>query len=189
MSAVTADVGSHLIHMASYVTGQRVASLSADFAHGIAGRQLEDDSLLAFRMSDGAIGRAWCSGLAIGRTHGLVLQLFGEQGGLRWGQEQPNQLHWTPLNQPTRILERGAAGLSPDADRASRITIGHPEGFVFAIGNLYRDLADQIDAHDRGRAPDPLALGLPTVGDGLHVVEVVHAAAESSRQGSRWIEL
>ena len=164
------------------------AYLEAGF-NVIAGRELEDDSLTAFRMDGGAVGRLWASGLAIGRTHGLTLQVFGERGGMRWAQEQPNQLYWRLLNAPTQILERGATGLSPEAARASRITVGHPEGMVFAFGNIYRDLSDVIAAHLAGSDPDPLALSLPTAVDGLHSIETISAAAASARGGGTWTNI
>ena len=189
VSAVTGDAGIHAMHMACYVTGQSVKTLSADFAHGVAGRELEDDSLIAFRMTEGAIGRLWSSGLAIGRTHGLTMQVYGEKGGLRWLQEQPNQLHWTPLNQPTQILERGAAGLSPAADRANRITVGHAEGMPLAFANIYRDLGDIIQAERAGEKPDPLAETYPNARDGRHSIEVVFAAAESAKAQGQWISI
>ena len=105
VSAVTADAGIHALHMACFVTEQKVQSLSADFSSSVQGRLLEDDSMVSFRMDGGTVGRLWTSGLAIGRAHGLRIQVFGEKGGFRWEQEQPNQLHWTPLGEPTRILE------------------------------------------------------------------------------------
>ena len=137
-------------------------------------------------MDGGTVGRLWASGVAIGRTHGLALQVFGEHGGLRWSQEHPNQLYWTPLNAATQVLERSARGLSPEADRASRITVGHPEGFVFAFANIYRDLADIIQATIAGTEPDPLALSVPMAEDGLHSIATVVAAAASARNGSAW---
>jgi predicted dehydrogenase len=185
-SAVTFDAGIHALHLACYVTDQRVTKVSSDFASVIAGRELEDDSLTAFRMDGGAVGRLWASGLAIGRTHGLTLQVFGERGGLRWAQEQPNQLFWTPLNGSTEIIERGARGLSPEAERASRITVGHPEGMVSAFGNIYRDLADIIAAELAGSDPDPLALSVPTAVDGLHSIETISATAASARGAGTW---
>jgi predicted dehydrogenase len=188
-SAVTMDCGIHAIHLACYVTGQRVTRVSSDFVSMIAGRQLEDDSSTAFRMDGGAVGRMWASGLAIGRTHGLALQVFGERGGVRWSQEQPNQVFWTPLNEPTRVLERGAVGLSPEAQRANRITVGHPEGMVFAFANLYRDLADIVAAEQAGTDPDPLALSLPTAEDGLHTLSVIAACAASAGAGGAWADV
>ncbi|MED5289349.1 MAG: Gfo/Idh/MocA family oxidoreductase, partial [SAR324 cluster bacterium] len=81
VSAVTADAGIHALHMACFVTGQKVQSLSADFSSSVQGRLLEDDSMVSFRMDGGTVGRLWTSGLAIGRAHGLRIQVFGEKGG------------------------------------------------------------------------------------------------------------
>ena len=189
VSAVTADAGIHALHMACFVTGQKVQSLSADFYSSVQGRLLEDDSMVSFRMDGGTIGRLWTSGLAIGRAHGLRIQVFGEKGGFRWEQEQPNQLHWTPLGEPTRILERGAEGLHPEADRASRITVGHAEGMPLAFANLYRDLGDHIQALKAGREPDPISRAYPGFEEGLHTLDFVHAAVRSAKEGSRWVEI
>ena len=189
VSAVTADAGIHALHMACFVTGQRVSSLSADFANFVEGRVLEDDSMVSFRMDGGTVGRLWTSGIAVGRAHGLRIQVFGEKGGFRWEQEQPNQLHWTPLGEPTRILERGAEGLQPEATRASRITVGHAEGMPLAFANLYRDLGDRIQALKEGRVPDPMSTEHPSFEDGFHTLDFVHAAVESAREGSRWVEI
>ncbi|HCP34174.1 MAG: Gfo/Idh/MocA family oxidoreductase [SAR324 cluster bacterium] len=189
VSAVTADAGIHALHMACFVTGQRVSSLSADFANFVEGRVLEDDSMVSFRMDGGTVGRLWTSGLAVGRAHGLRIQVFGEKGGFRWEQEQPNQLHWTPLGEPTRILERGAEGLQPEAIRASRITVGHAEGMPLAFANLYRDLGDRIQALKEGRVPDPMSTEHPSFEDGFHTLDFVHAAVKSAREGSRWVEI
>ena len=189
VSAVTADAGIHALHMACFVTGQRVSRLSADFTSSVEGRILEDDSMVSFRMNGGTVGRLWTSGLAIGRAHGLRIQVFGEKGGLRWEQEQPNQLQWTPLGEPTRILERGAEGLQPEATRSSRITVGHAEGMPLAFANLYRDLGERIQALKEGRDPDPMSTEHPNFEDGLHTLAFVHAAVKSAREGSQWIEI
>ena len=135
------------------------------------------------------MARLWATGLAVGRMHGLTLAVYGEQGGLHWAQEQPNQLHWTPLNEPRRILERGGSGLSPEADRASRVTIGHPEGMPLAFGNLYADLAEAIRARREGRSPDALALHYPSAEEGLHSLRVIRAAVESAGAGGAWTDV
>ena len=189
MAAVTVDCGIHALHMACFVTGQKVTSVSTDFGHGIKSRQLEDDNLSAFRMNQGTIGRLWTSGLAIGRTHGLTLQVFGEVGGIRWTQEQPNQMFWTPLNQPTQILERGGNYLSEAAQRANRITVGHPEGMVMAFATLYRDLGEVIIAMNEGNRPDETARWYPNVEDGYHSIEIVQAMVESAKGGSAWVDV
>ncbi|TQV70304.1 Gfo/Idh/MocA family protein [Denitrobaculum tricleocarpae] len=189
VSAVMADCGIHALHMACFVTGQEVTSLSADFASCIERRTLEDDGMVSFRMTGGAVGRLWTSAVAVGRMHGLNIQVFGEKGGLRWAQEWPNQLYWTPLNETTRTLERGGPGLSPEADRASRVTIGHAEGMPLAFANIYADLAEVITARKEGRAPDPAATHTPRAIDGLNSMAAVYAAVESAGNGSRWTEV
>ncbi len=119
--------------------------------------------------------------------HGLTLQVFGEKGGLRWAQEQPNQLYWNPLNESVRILERGEPTLAPEARRASWLTIGHAEGAPAAFANIYRDLAEDIGARKEGRNPDPLALAYPTATDGLRSMAAIEAAAASAKQGGGWV--
>ena len=189
ISSIVADCGIHALHMACFISGQKISSLSADFASTVPGRGLEDDAMVAFRMSGGAVGRLWTSAVAVGRMHGLNVQVFGEKGGLRWHQEQPNQLFWTPVGGGTSVIERGVAGLSPDADRASRVTVGHAEGFFGAFGNIYADLAEQLRATREGRSPDPLALACPSAEDGLRSVAAVQAAVASARARGAWVDL
>ena len=189
MAAITVDCGIHALNMACFVTNKKVVEVSSDFASGIKSRELEDDNSSAFRLETGIIGRLWTSGLAIGRTHGLTLQVFGEKGGLSWKQEQPNQLSWTPINKSTQILERGHPDLHLSARRANRITIGHPEGMVFAFANIYRDLSDVIFATKAGKQPDILALDYPTVEDGCHSIEIVEAMTRSVANRSCWTKV
>lgn len=188
VSAQFADCGIHALHMASFVTGQEVANLSADFVSCLPGRVLEDDAMVNFRMDAGTVGRLWTSSVAIGRQHGLTLQVFGETGGLRWAQEQPNQLYYMPLGQRLQVIERGEANLSPEADRASRVTMGHAEGMPLAFGNIYRDLAETIMALDAGLTPDPAAQLYPRVEDGLRSIAAIHAAVASAAQNGAWTD-
>ena len=188
VSAQFADCGIHALHMASFVTGQEVAKLSADFASCLPSRVLEDDALVAFRMDGGAVGRLWTSSVAIGRQHGLTIQVFGETGGLRWAQEQPNQLYYMPLGQRLQVIERGEGNLSPEADRASRVTVGHAEGMPLAFANIYRDLAEAIRAQKDGREIDPAATLYPRAEDGLRSMAAVFAVAESGKADGIWVD-
>ncbi len=188
ISAQFADCGIHALHMASFVAGQQARELTADFVSCLANRTLEDDAMVSLRMDGGAIVRLWTSSVAIGRMHGLNIQVFGEKGGLRWAQEWPNQLYWTPLNGRTQILERGGPDLSPEADRASRVTIGHAEGMPLAFANIYSDLAEVIAARKDGRAANPLACHYPTAEDGLRSIVAIKAAVDSARNGGAWTD-
>jgi predicted dehydrogenase len=188
ISAQFADCGIHAMHMASFVTGQEVTKLSADCVSCIPTRLLEDDAMVNFRMDGGTVGRLWTSSIALGRQHGLTLQVFGELGGLRWAQEQPNQLYYMPLGKRLEVIERGEANLSPEADRTSRVTQGHAEGMPLAFANIYSDLAEAIRAKKEGRAMDPAANLYPRATDGLRSMAAVFAVAESGKADGKWMD-
>ena len=188
VSAQFADCGIHALHMASFVIGQEAESLSADIVSCIASRVLEDDAMVNLRFDGGAVGRLWTSSVAIGRQHGLTLQVFGETGGLRWSQEHPNQLYWMPLGQRLQVIERGEAGLSPEADRTSRVTIGHAEGMPLAFGNIYKDLAAAIHAEKAGTDIDPAANLFPRADDRLRSMAAVASVAESGSRDGVWVD-
>ena len=188
VSAQFADCGIHALHMASFVIGQEATQLSADIVSCIASRELEDDAMVNLRFDGGAVGRLWTSSVAIGRQHGLTLQVFGEKGGLRWSQEHPNQLYWMPLNERLQIIERGEANLSPEADRTTRVTIGHAEGMPLAFANIYKDLAEVINAAKVGTAPDRAANLYPRAEDGLRSMAAVEAVAESGKAHGVWVD-
>jgi len=188
VSAQFADCGIHAMHMASFVTGQEVTRLSADCVSCLPSRELEDDAMVNFRMDGGAVGRLWTSSVAIGRQHGLTIQVFGETGGLRWAQEHPNQLYYMPLNQRLQVIERGEGNLSPEADRTSRVTVGHAEGMPLAFANIYQDLAEAISAQKQDREMDPAANLYPRAADGLRSMAAVFAVAESGQKQGEWLD-
>ena len=187
-SAQFADCGIHALHLAGFITGDEIATLSADFASCIPGRVLEDDAMINYRTGTGIVGRLWTSTVAIGRQHGLTVEIYGEKGGLRWAQEQPNQVFWQPLGGRTEILEKGDASLSAQAGRLSRVVIGSPEGFPMAVANIYADLFEAISADKQARPADPAALHYPTASDGLRSMAAIAAAVQSAGENGRWVD-
>ncbi|WP_300015092.1 Gfo/Idh/MocA family oxidoreductase [uncultured Roseobacter sp.] len=180
VSGQFADCGIHALHMAGFIAGDEVRSLSADFASTIPSRMLEDDAMVNFRMEGGTVGRLWTSSVAIGRQHGFDIQVFGETGGMRWASEQPNQVFYTPVGGRTQIMEKGEGGLSDEATRLSRVAIAHPEGFPLAVANIYVDLAAAI----RGETRD----ALPFAVDGLRSMAAVYAAVDSAKADGAWVD-
>ncbi|WP_424178809.1 Gfo/Idh/MocA family protein [Yoonia sp. TsM2_T14_4] len=180
VSGQFADCGIHALHMASFIVGDEVEKVSADFASTIASRVLEDDAMVNFRMASGTVGRLWTSSVAIGRQHGFDIQIFGETGGMRWASEQPNQVYYTPVGGRTQIMEKGESGLCSDAARLSRVAIAHPEGFPLAVANIYVDLAAAI----RGGSSD----GLPLAEDGLRSMAAVYASVASAKADGAWTD-
>ena len=186
VSAVLADCGIHALHMACFVCNEEVLEVSADFVSTILSRELEDDAMVNFRMTGGIVGRLWSSAIAIGRQHGLTLQVFGENGGLSWSQEKPNQLYFMPLGGRTQIIERGENNLSTIANAASRVTIGHSEGMPLAFANLYVDIANAFRNHRSGSKVQAEVL-YPSAEDGLRSVAAVHAACASASEMGKWM--
>ncbi len=180
VSGQFADCGIHALHMASFIAGDEVKTISADFASTIASRELEDDAMVNFRMEGGTVGRLWTSSVAIGRQHGFDIQVFGETGGFKWWSEQPGQVMYTPLGGRTQIMEKGESGLSDEAARLSRVAIAHPEGFPMAVANIYVDLAAAIRGEPHG--------AYPTAVDGLRSMSAVHQAVASAKDNGSWVD-
>jgi predicted dehydrogenase len=187
-SLVLGDIGTHAHHLACFITGLELAEVAAELGSAVPDRKVHDYAHLLLRFADGARGSMWVTNSAAGAEHGLHIRVFGDNGGLEWHQEEPNRLLYRPQGGFAQVLTRGRPGLSPEAERATRIVLGHPEGFHEAFANLYRDAAEAIVARRTGGRPDPLALNFPTVADGARGVKFVEAAVASQRAGGRWTD-
>ncbi len=183
------DIGTHAFHLAEFVTGLRVSQLAAELSTQVAGRKLDDNAQMLLRFPNGARGGLWVSQVAAGNENGLRLRIYGAKGGLEWSQEEPNHLRHAPYGQQPRVIARGGPGATPLAASAARIPSGHPEGYLEAFAQVYRDIADLIAAYDAKTPPQAGALLVPTAKDGLRGVQFVHAAVESSRRNAAWVDL
>ncbi|MFQ5971808.1 MAG: Gfo/Idh/MocA family protein [Alphaproteobacteria bacterium] len=187
-SLVLADIGSHAHHIVTYVTGLAVSQVCAELGAVVPGRRVDDYAGGLLRFENGARGVMWATQAAAGARHGLSLRVFGERGGVEWRHAEPNRLRHMPMGEPPRELSRAGPGQLPEAARAARVFVGHPEGFHEAFANLYSDAAEAIVARRTGAPADPLALDFPTVEDGARGVRFIEAAVESSRAGGAWVD-
>jgi predicted dehydrogenase len=183
------DIGSHAWHLADFVTGQPVKELCAELSCFVPGRLIDDNAQVLLRYASGARGAIWASQVAPGHLNGLRLRVYGSHGGLEWAQEHPNQLHHTPLGQPTQLLERAGAGFDAAGARVARIPGGHPEGYLEAFASLYGEIAQALRAARRGGRKPEKACHFPTIDDGLRGVQFIEAVQRSSRLGGRWVKL
>jgi predicted dehydrogenase len=186
-SLVLGDIGTHAHHLASYISGQALVEVAAEVGSAVPGRKVDDFAYLLLRYEGGARGSMWVTNSAAGGEHGLAIRVFGEHGGLEWHQEEPNSLLYRRHQNFPEILSRGRPGLSTAAQRATRVALGHPEGYFEAFANLYSDAAAAMVARRTGQAPDP-GLDFPTVEDGARGVKFVEAAARSGQEGGRWTD-
>jgi len=180
------DIGTHAFHLAEFISGLEAKSLLADLDTFVAGRSLDDNANILLHYSNGAKGMLWSSQVASGQENALRIRLFGDKGGLEWAQEDPNYLQYRPLRETRQILTRGGPAVGETAARATRIPAGHPEGFLEGFANLYRDIADMIEASRTGKSLPTL---VPDVTDGVKGVRFVEKAVSSNAAGSIWQHL
>ena len=183
------DIGTHALNLAEFVTGLQVESLAAELTRFVPGRALDDNAHMLLRFVGGARGSLWSSQVAPGHDNGLRLRVYGSLGGLEWAQEQPNELLHSPFGEPSRVIRRAGAGCSPAATHATRIPAGHPEGYLEAFAQLYRDVAEQITARAEDRAPDPACLLVPGIDAGLRGMRFIDAALRSSAADAAWTSI
>ena len=180
------DIGTHAFHLAEFISGLEAKSLLADLDTFVSGRKLDDNANILLHYSNGAKGMLWSSQVASGQENALRIRLFGDTGGLEWAQEDPNYLHYTQLGDSHQVLTRGGHGLAEAAVSATRTPAGHPEGFLEGFANLYRDIADMIEANRTGKSVTTL---VPDVTDGVKGIRFVEKAVNSSAAGSIWQHL
>lgn len=178
------DIGSHAWQLADAITGLRLESLAAQLSSFVPGRQIDDDVQVLLRYEGGARGMLWASQVAPGCANELRIRVYGSAGGIEWAQQQPNELYWTPLGEPTRIVTRGGAAMNAAGARVSRIPAGHPEGYIDAFAALYSEIASHLLARRHGG--DPGAAHFPTIDDGLRGVLFIETVQQSSVSGGAW---
>ena len=188
-SNCTADLGSHVEHLVSFVTGLTIRSLCASMDTFVAGRQLDDNAAVMLRYSSGATGSYWVSYVAPGHDNGLRLRIYGSEGSLQWVQEDPDHLVYAPVTGAKQILSRGRFADYPDGVHAARIPAGHPEGFYVAFANIYRAFLADLRALKGGAAYETLPSRYPTIDDGIRGLKFVEACIRSSSDGGTWVEL
>lgn len=182
------DIGTHAFNLAGFVSGLTLESLAADLQAFVPGRQLDDNVHVMMRFEGGARGMLWSSQVAPGNENGLRLRIYGEKGGISWGQEDPNYLWYTAHGEPTQKLTRNGAGAYDVNVRSSRVPAGHPEGYLEGFANVYTDAARAISARIAGEEM-PRDLLYPTIDDGLIGVKFITACVASSKRNAAWVKL
>ena len=181
------DIGTHAYNLLSFVTGLELSELSADLQSFVKGRRLDDNAHVMMRFSSGARGMLWASQVSPGNENGLRLRIYGDKGGLEWGQEDPNYLWFTPFGEPKRLITRNGAGAGAAAGRVSRVPPGHPEGYLEGFATIYAEAARAIRAkHDRTSVDKDVIF--PTVDDGVAGIAFVEACVKSAKKNGAWVK-
>jgi len=182
------DIGSHIEHMVSYVTGLEIQSLLARLDHFGEGRPLDDNASILLNYKGRAKGIYWSSQIAVGHDNGLRIRVYGTKAGLEWAQENPNYLRVSYIDKPSEFLSRGRDKMSPRAQSLSRIPAGHPEGYFEAFANIYNTYLTSLGKRKPGQALSGDDLDFPRIEDGVRGVRFIESCVESSQKGAIWVE-
>jgi predicted dehydrogenase len=182
------DIGIHAQNLAEYISGLHIESICADLHAHIPGRRLDDDGAVLLRMNNGARGVLSASQISAGEENNLRISIYGEKGSLTWEQMEPNTLTARWLDKPTQIYRTGDGPLYPQAQIHTRIPAGHPEGYLEAFANIYRNIAYCIQARLANQSVDPLFTDFPTIDDGVRGMEFIEAVVKSGTQDEiKWV--
>lgn len=182
------DIGTHAAHLAEYITGLQITELCADLQIKVAGRMLDDDGNVLLRFNNGANGVLMASQVAAGEENALKIRVYGEKGGLEWHQMEPNTLLLKWLDAPTQILRAGGnyGNLSPFMTSNCRTPGGHPEGYLEAFANIYKNFALTLLSELKGEKPTEIMLDFPNENDGVRGMAFIENVVNSSNSDIKW---
>lgn len=185
------DIGTHAENLAEYVTGLQISELAADLTAFVKGRKLDDDGNVLLRFKSGAKGVLHASQISVGEENNLNLRVYGELGGLEWHQREPNTLLLKWPDRPMEVYRTANGYLSAAAKAAGRTPPAHPEGYLEAFANIYRNFAGAIRARIEKRrlAKDDPTLDFPKIEDGVRGMAFIEAVVASSKANAAWTRL
>ena len=180
------DIGVHAFNLVEYVTGLAVTELSAELNRVVDGRVLDDDATALLRFDNGAHGVLVASQICTGDENDLRLRVYGDAASLEWRQEEPSSLWLRHARKPAELLRSARSHLGAAAQYHSRLPAGHPEGYLEAFANLYRNFAAQVRAHVNGAKHPGTALEVPGIEAALRGMAFIETAVAASRAERKW---
>lgn len=183
------DIGTHAENLAEYITGLKIKELSADITAFVEGRLLDDDCNVLLRFDNGAKGILHSSQISVGEENNLNIRIYGEKGGIEWHQNEPNTMLVKWLEEPMQVYRTGLGYLGSNAAAATRTPPAHPEGYLEAFANVYKNFANHIRAVEAGETPDEVALDYPKIDDGVRGMAFIDAVIKSSENNAAWTAL
>jgi len=182
------DIGTHAFNLAEYVTGLQVVKICADVNSIVPGRRLDDDGAALLNFNNGSSGVLMATQVAAGEENNIKIRVYAEKGGIEWKQEDANTLLVKWMDKPVEIWRAGSAYLSEVAKKHCRIPAGHPEGYLEAFANLYRNFALCVQAGLNNERPDFDTYDFPGIDEGVRGMLFIEKIIESSRSNKKWID-
>ena len=183
------DIGTHAENLAETITGLKISELSADVSTFVENRLLDDDANVLLRFNNGAKGVLLCSQICAGEENALNIRIYGEKGGLEWHQHDPNTMFVKWLDKPMQVYRTGNGYMGESAMAHTRTPAGHPEGYIEAFANIYRNFAKVLQAKLEGKEVDAIYNDFPTVEDGVRGMKFIDAVIKSGGNNAAWTKI
>lgn len=187
MAGGMGDIGTHAFNLAEYVSGLKVTKICADINIVVPGRKLDDDGNVLLKFENGASGSLFATQIAAGEENNIKIRVYGEKGGLVWQQEDANSLQVKWLDRPAEIYRAGNPYLGNYAKHNTRTPAGHPEGYLEAFANLYRNFALCLKAKLADEQTQPEWLDFPGVDEGVRGMYFIEKVIESGKSDQKWL--
>jgi predicted dehydrogenase len=182
------DIGTHAFNLAEYITGLKVTQINADINTVVEGRKIDDDVNVLLKFNNNASGVLFATQVAAGEENNIKIRVYGEKGGLEWQQNDANSLIMKSADQPFQILRTGSSYLGSFAKHNTRTPTGHPEGYLEAFANLYRNFALTIKARLNRETPSPEMLDYTGIEDGVRGMAFIEQAIASGLSNQKWTD-
>ena len=190
-SGCMGDIGTHAAHLAEYISGLKITQMNASLNTVVEGRMLDDDGAILLRFEQNATGVLTASQVAAGEENALKIRVYGENGGLEWAQMEPNTLTIRWIDKPAETLRAGSNYTDRESSYATqncRTPGGHPEGYLEAFGNLYRNFALTLSAKLNNEEPHAEWLDFPGIDDGIRGMAFIDNVVASSQSDKKWTD-
>ncbi|HMG68964.1 MAG TPA: Gfo/Idh/MocA family oxidoreductase [Chitinophagaceae bacterium] len=183
------DIGTHAFNLAEYVSGLQVTKICADINIVLEKRKLDDDGAALLKFNNGSSGVLFATQIAAGEENNIKIRVYGEKGGLEWKQEEANTLLIKWLDKPTEVWRAGTGYLGSFASHNSRTPSGHPEGYLEAFANHYRNFSFCVQAQKKGEQPKQEWLDFPGIEDGVRGMAFIETVIASGKSKEKWMDL
>ena len=180
------DIGTHAFNLAEYISGLKITRLCADIRTVVAGRKLDDDGAVFLEFDNGASGVLLASQVMAGEENDLTIKVYGEKGGLEWKHSDPNSLLLKWPAAPMQVVRAGTDYVGAFARHNTRTPSGHPEGYIEAFANLYRNFALCVMAALEGKKAEAEWLDFPSVEDGVRGMAFIDTVIASGNSEKKW---
>ncbi|MGI4750600.1 MAG: Gfo/Idh/MocA family protein [Janthinobacterium lividum] len=182
------DIGTHAFNLCEYVSGLKIMKICADINIMVEGRQLDDDGAALLKFDNGASGVLIATQVAAGEENNVKIRVYGEKGGIEWQQADANTLKVSLLDHPVEIWRTGGGYTSSFAQQNTRTPAGHPEGYLEAFANLYKNFALTVKAHLEGKKPESEWLDFPGIEEGVRGMAFIENIIASGKSDKKWTD-